>query len=268
MTTTFEDQNIECRNEYDSLVDVYYKGEAFSGTIVDGLETISYKDGKVHGQYSIHFNSGQLRSDEIYENGEIVSSTTYYENGHKETELQNGSYYKWTDKGVLIQKGKEHYFENGKIRILYGNENDDFAIKYFTPEGDWIYTQRKDVWIDNSYERIIDYNYGLMYKWYFELLNKIIIDDSENHRVHHIWMWFWEVFKKDQNKYFELVNKLLSHPNEEVIRNIAGIIAIHKFHPYVLQENENNRNVYVFIKEFTKYQDEKFPNRETKTVSL
>jgi len=268
MKTTFDDPNIECKNEYDSLVDVYFKGKPFTGTIVDGLETINYKEGKVHGQYTIHFDSGQLRSDEVYENGEIVSSITYYENGQKETELLNNSYYKWTQDGTLIQKDKEHYFENGKLRILRGKEKDSFAFKYFTPNGDLIYTQRKDVWVDNHYERVIDYNHDLMFEWHFELLNKIITDDSENQRVHHIWMWYWEVFEQDQEKYFEVVNKLLVHPSEEVVKCIASIIAIHRFHPYIQSENEKNSKAYEFIRDYTKYQEEKFPNREVKKVSL
>ena len=118
------------------------------------------------------------------------------------------------------------------------------------------------------YERIIDYDHDLMHEWYYELLNKIIKDDSENHRVHHIWMWFWEVFKQDQKKYFKVVNNLLVHPDEEVVKCIASIIASHRFHPYIQSENKENSKSYELIREYTKYQDEKFPDRETKRVDL
>lgn len=268
MLTTFDDPNIECGNEYNRLVEVFYNGKPFTGTITDGLEIINYKNGIAHGNYKIYFNSGRLRSDEFYENGVIVSSITYYENGVKETQLLNGSYLKWTDKGILIQKDKEYYFENGKLRILTGTENDDFAIKYFTPKGDWIYTQRRDIWVNNGYKRIIEYNHDLMYTWHYELLNKVIVDDSENHRVHHIWMWYWQVFEQDQNKYFELVNNLLKHPDEDVCKTIASIIASHKFHPYIKQEDKYNRITYAYIRQYTKYQDETFPDRVTKKVNL
>jgi len=114
----------------------------------------------------------------------------------------------------------------------------------------------------------MDYNHVLLDKWHYELLNKIIEDSSEIKRVHHIWMWFWEVFKQDINKYFKIINKLLVHPNEEVVKCIASIIAIHRFHKYIDSENKGNLKAYELIKKYTKYQDENFPNRESIKVNL
>lgn len=268
MTTTFDDPNIVCRNEYDSLEDVYFKDKPFTGTIVDDLDTINYKDGIVHGQVTSRYRSGQLSSVETYENGDVVCRTTYYMNGQKETEFLNGSYYNWTNKGVLYKKDNEYYFENGKLRSLNGNEDDNFKVKHFTPEGDLISTERKDVRVNDQSERIIDYNHDLMYEWYYKLLNIDIAGHSEYHLKTHVYMWFWKIFEQDQEKYFKIVNTLLTHPMEEVVKRIALIIAVHRFHPYIQSENHDNSKAYQFIKEYTEYQDSMPPDRKTKRVVL
>lgn len=264
MITTFANPDIECRNEYDVFLDVYFKGLPFTGTIRDGQETIRYKDGKIHGQYIILYPNNELKSDEYYENGEFLSSREFYQSGQLKCESLNSHIKKWNEEGVLIQMNGEHYFENGKLRILSGGDLDDFAFKYFTPDGEWIYTQRKDVWIDSQYKRVIDYDHELMYKWYYKLLNKIASDESESNRIHHIWMWFWEVYNQDRNKYFTILNNLLNHDDLDVLRKLANIIAVRKFHPYLNKENERNHKAYQLIKESTDYHNNRDENRSLK----
>ncbi|MEP5254571.1 MAG: hypothetical protein ABJQ39_05875 [Winogradskyella arenosi] len=110
MTSTFKDPHIECRNEADILEGVYYKNKSFTGTIINGLETINYKNGCVHGAYTTHYSTGALKRVENYDNGDLIAYINYYPKGRKESELRDGSYYKWTPKGILYQKDNCYYF--------------------------------------------------------------------------------------------------------------------------------------------------------------
>lgn len=270
ITLSLSDPNIEYKNDYDTFVDVYYKGEPFSGILKGALTTIHYKNGNAHGNYTAYYKEGGIQTQQTLENGTVVFSQRFYKNGQLKAKLANGLLQRWHSDGVLIQKGNEHYFKNGALRMLYGDKNDDFKIKYFSPNGEWLYTQVKDVLTENkTYERVVTYNHELLQQWFPTLLNEVVRNDlSEKNRIHHVWMWIWELFKHNPIEYFKTLNKLLEHPNKTILEKVAKIIAYHKFHPYIQKENKNNQKAYQLINEYTANYDKRNPKRICRKVEL
>ena len=81
-------------------------------------------------------------------------------------------------------------------------------------------------------------------------------------------MWLWELFEVDQTQYFEVINKLLEHPDDKVLEGIANIIAHHKFVSYIEPENEMNMKAYKLINKHAIICDNNDSNRITRKVNL
>lgn len=269
------DENIEYRNEYDLLVDVYYKGIPFSGKIIDELEEIEYKNGKVNGDYIVRYPSGIIKEHELYENGVFIEGKHFYPNGLKLYESTKESYKRWNLSQNVISEYKDQihyeYFKEGFIKSISPNiKEQDWAIKFFSKNEELIYTQMIDKVIDGELKRIITYDNDLMYKYYFDLLNfenpelkdNQTYSTTENHRIHHIWMWFWKVFDFDAEMYLNILNSLLKHPNIDVKKTIANIIAHHRLHIYIEKESEETIEAYNYIRESSSNLDKNFPSRE------
>ncbi|MEP5254572.1 MAG: hypothetical protein ABJQ39_05880 [Winogradskyella arenosi] len=140
-------------------------------------------------------------------------------------------------------------------------------MQHFSPNGDLLATELKPTTSDPNTDIRLEYNHNGMYNWYFELLNIEMAGTSENHLNQFIWNWFWYIFDNNPTEYFKIINTLLGHPNEKVLKFIAQIIALHRFQPYI-PECQTNSKVYKFIRAFTSDLDEKFPERRTKIVNL
>lgn len=262
-----DDKDIEYRNEYDLLVDVYFKGEKFTGTLKDDVQYIEYKNGVVDGQLIEFFDTGTIRVSEVYDKGQFISGKKYYKNGNinSETISQPYSYKVWNKDSIIIRHDNTFYYLNGQIKKIFGGDNDSYSIMAFNKMGELIYTVQKDIWIDGQYVRNVVYEDEVLNNCYFDLLteeNPELADTEEKNDTHQIWMWLWTIFEKDKSKYLDIVNKLMTHPSEEVIGTIASIIASHKYHNFVAKETDENIECYKLIKEYTINQDTNFPNRE------
>lgn len=274
--------NLEYRNEYDLFREVYYKGEPFTGIICDGeqlTEQTEYRDGNAHGEYVVKYKSGKIHTLAKFEEGEQIQSKSYYESGNiLECEDQK-EYRVWSENGQLayeldlIEIVHKSYFNNGQLKSISKNN----TTEYYSRNGDLVMIFPPDKYIDGHYVREINYKDHVLIENYSELLNKDFHEleklnqtyqSSENHYRHLIWMWFWQVFDKDLNLYFTIVNNLMKHPDREVISEIANIIAIHRFEPYIDKENVENALCYALIKEKREYQDRNFPDRDYKRVNL
>ncbi|NMM47647.1 hypothetical protein [Marinigracilibium pacificum] len=283
--TTIKDNNaeLEYRREEDLFVEVYFKGLPFTGKIISSyppIEQTSYVNGNAHGDYIVKYKDGIIREHEIYDNGRFVKGFGFYPNGNKMMESTPSYYRYWNLNGAIVsrfQDGKHYeYYSSGELKSFSDKSNTEpWQTKYYLKSGEVIYTQMKDKMVNGTTERLIEYDNELMLNNYFNLLsfeNPELKNESishvENHRIHHIWMWFWEVFEMDQRKYFDILNSLMVHSDGEIIKRVASIISIHRFHSYIQPENKENSKAYHFIREYTKYQNENFPDRETKRVIL
>jgi hypothetical protein len=268
MTTLHtDDKDIEYRNEYDLLVDVYFKDEKFTGTLKDDVQHIEYKNGVVDGRLIEFFDTGVTRVTDIYDKGKFVSGKKYYKNGNLNTETLSKPYsYKvWNLDSIIIRQDNKFYYLNGQIKKIYGGDNDSYSIKGFDKTGELIYTVQKDIWIDGQCVRNVVYEDEILNNCYFDLLteeNPELADTEEKNDTYQIWMWFWTIFEKDKSKYLDIVNNLMTHPSREVISTIANIIASHKYHNFIDKETNENAECYELIKERTMYQDNNFPNRQ------
>lgn len=280
-TVTSTDPNLEFRDEYDLFRQVYYNQEPFTGLLKDGDEETEYVNGNAHGKYTVLFDDGSTHTKAIFQDGEEIESTSYYKSGKLISE-QNQEFSKlWNEHGQLITETyfvedvKKTYFPSGSLKSIHSSENENWRVKYFTAKGELVITilPKSDNTIYNSGAI---YEYDVLLKNYFDLLNNDYLElefeqayePYESHRIHLIWMWFWEVFDKDQNQYFGIVNNLIKHPNRKVLESIASIIAIHKFEPYIEKENELNKDCFTLIKKDRAYQDKYYPNRDYKKVVL
>lgn len=268
-----DDKEIEYRNEYDLLVDVYFKGEKFTGNLKDDVQHIEYKNGVVDGQLIEFFDTGAIRVTEIYDKGQFISGKKYYKNGNlnSETISKPYSYKVWNMNSKIIRQENTFYYLNGQIKKIYGGNNDSYSIKAFNKTGELIYTVKKDILIDGQYVRNVVYEDEVLNNSYFDLLteeNPELSDTEEKNDTHSIWMWVWTIFEKDKSKYLDIVNKLMTHPSKEVIGTVANIIASHKYNNLVKKESSENSVCYKLINEYTLYQDKNFPNRLIKKLIL
>lgn len=265
MEITREDPNIEFRNEYDRFNSVFYEGKPFTGNFLDGNESTSYKNGVAHGTYIVKFDNGNLQAKEEYQNGNCIRGEWYHQNGQLSTKWSDDfEYTRWNEEGVVVQKKNINYFPNGRISYIL---NDQTTV-FYSPKGDEVYRIENGKTIEGKHYTNILYNDQMMDNWYFELLNEIPHENGDGRRIHWIYMWTWEVFNRDQKRYFEIVNKLINHPNENVKGHFCNLVALHKFSDYIEPENELNKDLYVLIKENIDRHDRLNPNRKTKEVNL
>ncbi len=272
---TSTDPDLEYRNEYDLFRDVYFKGEPFTGIIKDEdsySEQTEFLNGKANGQYICKFKSGETHSVAHYQNGEEIWSKSYYESGHLYEVSDQEQSKLWSESGQLAYEWdlkadiRKTYFKDGQLKSLSRN----ITTEYYAQDGALAMIFPPDKYIDLHYVRKIDYKDEVLLRNYSDLLNKEFpgleklsqtYRSLENHCRHLIWMWFWEIFDKDQRQYFTIINNLMKHPDKDVVDSIAGIIAIHRFEPYIEKENAENAACYKLIKKHRKYQDQNFPDR-------
>jgi hypothetical protein len=253
------DKHIEFRNEYDHFKSVYYKGQLFSGVFIDDNERISYKNGLADGEYLVNYDDGSIQAIEIYKEGEVIASEWYYRNGKLSSKWnENFVFTRWNEHGQKVQKDKTHYFPNGNV--CYIQEPD--CITFFTPDKKELYKRANVVSSEGKHNIVLQFNDDLMHQWYFELLQKIPNEYNETLRKEPIYHWLWRIHKKDQELFFEMISRLLEHPNLNVVKTIANIVALHRFHDDVAAVIEENNEVRDLITELTKRHDKSNPNRD------
>ncbi len=258
--TNSNDPKIEYRNEYDYLEQVYYLNKPFTGKIIDKNEETEYHNGTVCGEYIRKYDDGTIREHEFYDNGEFIKAKHYHPNGLLKYENNRVTYYKkWDLKGNLICEfsngSKCNYYSNGNIQSISLTNNDSgWSFKFFTEDNKLMYSKIR-LREDKESQPFILYDHELMFERYFELLNiekRELIDDESigvlKTGMDFIWDWLWYLFDQDQQSYFDIVNKLLCHPNEGVVDRITRIIVLHNFQPYINKENTENQKAYKLIK--------------------
>lgn len=272
------DKDLEYRNEYDMLLDVYFKGVPFTGIIQDELERIEYLNGVIHGEYKVWFNSGGLREISFYELGLGLKTTVFFENGNTNKEYiwvpESGKYdcKVWNIEGKLIRENDCWYYVGGQIKEIREVLSTDHSIqKRFSKSGEWMYavTNKRDE--SGRFERETQYNEPVMWANYHPCLieeNPELADGDDKNQTLFIWLWFWKVFDEDGKKYLEIVADLLKHPEMEVRRTIANIITIHKLNPYLDDEMLADPGSARLIEELTAYHNKRDPDREAKQLVI
>lgn len=268
------DNFLEYRNEENLLVDVFYIGQRFTGSLRNEREYIEYRDGVVHGLNISYYPGGEIECIDKYDNGDFIEGRTYFEQGQLKIEsIANSKSYKvWNLKAQLVQDGNITYFNNGEIRsIVSSAANTDFALKCFSRQGEVVYTQLKDERINGKLVRNFTYDDDLLLKNYSDLLvceNPELVEENLRSGDHNIWMWFWKIFEKDPGQYIKIMNTLLTHPQIEVKKCMANIIAVHKFNNFVEPENNENAEGIAFIKEYSEFHNNREPGRTCRVLKL
>lgn len=279
-----DDPGLEFRNDFGIHDEVYYQGEPFTGKRVSECSECEYLDGNAHGRWLHRYESGATRTESLYDQSYIVESRSWYENGLLKIESGEFGERFLNINQALVREfvsaegiWRDYFSPEGSLKsVSISDESRDWAIRYFSKREELLYTQMKTRHVDGELVRKIDYNDDLMYKYYFDLMsfeNPELKDDqmyqmSENGRIHHIWMWFWEVSRRDGRMFMEIVNRVMKHPDQEIQKTIGGIIAYHKFHSYIAKENAVNAATYEFIREYTEYHDKNDPDREGTKLAL
>lgn len=275
------DPKLEYRNESDLFIDVYYDNSPFTGIVEEELEQTEYIDGYAHGKYILKYKDGIIDTESIYEKGEEIESESFYQTGEKKSIINAKECKLWSKTGILlleidfISGIRKSYFLDGTLKS-HSNKNDEsYIAKYYNKQGNWIFTQ-----LPHDMEKlktVVNYNDKEIIVCYFDLIAKEklpeleyneLFQQDENQRLHLIWMWLWDVFDENKKLYFSIINDLMTHSDVDVLKNIASIIAIHKFEKFVENKNEMNAACYSFIEEYRAYQNKYHPNRELKKVII
>ncbi|MNX97320.1 hypothetical protein D3C86_1296790 [compost metagenome] len=120
-------------------------------------------------------------------------------------------------------------------------------------------------------KRETSYHEKVMWANYHDSLveeNPELANSDDKNETFFIWMWFWKIFDEDEKKYLELVADLLKHPEKEVRRTIANIIALHKLNKYLSKEILEDPESGSLLEELTAYHDARDPDREAKTLVI
>ncbi len=139
MLTVSEDE-LHFADEYDSLHEVYYQSEPFTGIAKTASGTTGYRNGSAHGPYEIRFADGSPSEMGTYVDGECIAMQSWYENGRLRHTYQDErtETRKWDRDGVLAYWGREDengvfgdrwYYKSGVVRAYYtsGQGTDYFA---------------------------------------------------------------------------------------------------------------------------------------------
>lgn len=273
-------------------IPLFYKDIPFTGSTIhqedDTCRVTEYVNGLMEGR-NCFFSENTLLSEVFYDYGYETHGKTWYENGDQASIWDRFTTQIWDETGFLIyekhadpdrEESEEFsYFSNGILKFKKIKQQQLYVSEYYTPTQENIFIRKQYFHTSPASEEII-YNHDVLEKWYFDILdyeNKSLdiehFPNDVEHRMHLIWMWFWEVFNKDKNLYISILYKLLQHPQNSVVDRCMTIIAYQKFlepiqdfHSQVSGQDIDLSSMFLKIKEQQDILDKRDPNRKIKTL--
>ncbi len=247
-------------NIYNFFTFMKYKGELFTGTLIDNNLTIEYKNGNAHGRSVEYYDNGQIASDRFYENGEYKDGKEWYPNGQikydsigkewylngqlKRDSTGQDSYW-WDIDGMLAKTNDSWLYKNGQ------KVNDRNMAGYtciYSSIGDLAI---KTIGNNNGTHKAIYFDPVLSY-CYEELLFNLYPDLNPNFPIlYTIFGWVGQTYSQNKIKGKMLIHKLMEHnySHTKDFANNLNNLATQKesgstYKTYWLENNPNHTIVY------------------------
>lgn len=125
-----------------------YKGEPFTGTLVDGNMTTQFKNGNAHGKSVEYYDNGQLADESYFDNGDYVGDKTWYPNGKIESERAVGKNdsFQYDIDGNIILKNDNFFYKNGNFR----KRNIPYKTEFYNYEGELMVVIQQDLKVNEK----------------------------------------------------------------------------------------------------------------------
>lgn len=208
-------------NPYDFFSYLKYKGEPFTGTVVDKRWTCSFKKGQAEGRYVEYFEDGQIAIDATYENGIFKSGKEWHSNG----QLKSDDRHLYDRDGSLIRIDECWLYKNGVKR----NQESTDGYHTFSSKGEL--AMKTIVNMTGDYKNTIVYYDSVLASCYKELLINLYPDfDTHFYNLeHYIWGWVIGKYALNHSSGMRILGILEHHQNQQIVRT-ARILTerIHK----------------------------------------
>lgn len=198
-------------NLQDYYTCMYYKGEPFTGTLVDENITTQFKNGNAHGRCVEYYDNGQLADESFFDNGNYLSYTTWHLNGKIESEWPGGKNdsFVYDIDGNIILKNNNFFYRNGNFR----KRNIPYKTEFYNDKGEVIVIIQRHL-IEYGKE-ILHINKEKFTECYDDLYFELYpyISSYTDNLGDSIVGWFWYLLSQSENdKKFVItaINKLLN----------------------------------------------------------
>jgi hypothetical protein len=123
-------------NLQDYYTCMYYKGEPFTGTLVDENITTQFKNGNAHGKSVEYYDNGQLADESYFDDGNYVSYKTWHLNGNIKSECAGGKNdsFEYDIDGNIILQNNNFFYSNGNFR----KRNIPYKTEFYNFQGELI----------------------------------------------------------------------------------------------------------------------------------
>lgn len=273
-------------------IPLFYKDIHFTGSTIhqdgESYRVIEYVNGLMEGKNCL-FSNNLLLSEVFYDYGYETHGKTWYENGHQESVWERYTAKTWDEKGSLIyekyvdpdtEASEEFfYFTDGGLKFKQFTNLQICVKEYYAPNQEHLLTQKIYFHTSPITDEVV-YNHEALEKWYFDVLDYESQSLDMEHfpkdvsyRMHLIWMWFWEVLKKDKDLFINILYRLLQHPQKSVVNSCVQIVAYHRFlepiqtlYHQVSGDNDSLNTLFDEIKKQQSLMDTNNPDRKMKTL--
>ncbi|MBP2615567.1 hypothetical protein [Chryseobacterium jejuense] len=111
-----------------------YKGELFTGTLVDGNMTTQFKNGNAHGKSVEYYDNGQIANESYFDDGDYISYKTWHLNGKTQSEWpgRKSDSFEYDMDGNIILKNDNFFYRNGNFR----KRNIPYKTEFYNYEGE------------------------------------------------------------------------------------------------------------------------------------
>jgi len=232
--------------------DLFYEGEIleynglkFTGTLIENdSEPKSYsefKNGEYDGDSISYFENGKLLTKGKYKNGNCIYFEHWYPNGQLREKIALNRSTKWTEDGIMAYRNGVLFYNNGKIKRGWTDENEEIINN--SKENIAISIKS----INNSKTRTF-YHKNLI-EDYQEMLIELYPELDFNKFAHsqikiNVFYWINQIYFSDSLLAESLLKNLFSHQTNDV-QNFAK----HLFSLIEKKKNDVTEKTYWFEKE-------------------
>ena len=199
-------------NLQDFFTCMYYKGEPFTGTLVEENSTTEFKNRNAHGKCVEYHDNGQLIYESFFEDGEYVSSKTWYPSGQIRSEWSSGKdSFDYDIDGKVIHKNSDFFYKNGNLR-KYNNRN---KTEYYNSRGELTVIIEPN---SQEYQKsIFHVNKEKLFECYSELYFELYpyISTYKDNLGGNIKGWFWYLLSQNEDDKIFAINAMIQLLNDE-----------------------------------------------------
>lgn len=202
-----------------------YKGEPFTGTLVDGNMITQFKNGNAHGKSVEYYDNGQLADESYFDNGDYIGYKTWYPNGNVKSERAVGKNdsFQYDIDGNIILKNDNFFYKNGNFR----KRNIPYKTEFYNYEGELMVVIQQNLTVNEK--PLFHVNKEKFTECYIDLYFELYpyISSYQDNLGSCIIGWLWYLLSQSENdKKFAktAINTLLNDGRNRKKYDVEGIL--------------------------------------------